>query len=81
MNEKARIDVLGSIEYVNGVIVFDESTPNDLIQAIKPDVIVKGGDYVGKQVVGHDVARVEIATYDGEWSTTKIIEKIRSQNG
>ena len=60
--------------YVDEVIVFDNDTPYELIQEIKPDLIVKGGDYTVEDVVGHDLAPVHIVpTVDG-YSTTNILE-------
>ena len=63
---KYRIEVLESIYYVNWVEVFEEDTPIELIRRIKPDIIVKGGDYKPEDVVGYGLAKVII--YKGpEW--------------
>ena len=63
---KYRIEVLESICYVSWVEVFEEDTPIKLIRDIKPDIIVKGGDYKPEDVVGHGLAKVII--YKGpEW--------------
>ena len=68
--------MLESCRYVDKVIVFNENTPQELIKTIKPDVIVKGGDYTPDQVVGSDMAQVEIFNYIDGYSTTKILESI-----
>lgn len=52
--EHARAEVLSALEAVDAVVVFDEDTPLELITALSPDVLVKGGDYTPDQVVGRD---------------------------
>src|SRR6188768_199822 len=54
-DERARAEVLAALEAVDLVVLFEEDTPITLITAIKPSVLVKGGDYTREQVVGHDV--------------------------
>ena len=49
-----RAEVLGALEAVDVVSVFDDDTPLDLIKAIRPDVLVKGSDYLAEQVVGRE---------------------------
>lgn len=62
------------IPYVDEVIIFEEDTPYNLIKQIRPDLLVKGGDYTVEEIVGHDLAPVHIVpTVDG-YSTTKILE-------
>tara|TARA_Y100000310_G_C20121663_1_gene551747 strand:+ start:136 stop:516 length:381 start_codon:yes stop_codon:yes gene_type:complete len=73
-SEKDREFMLRSCKYVDGVIIFDEETPYDLIKKINPDIIVKGGDYKKEEVVGSDLARVKIFNYIDGYSTTKILE-------
>jgi D-beta-D-heptose 7-phosphate kinase/D-beta-D-heptose 1-phosphate adenosyltransferase len=53
-SEDARAEVLGALECVDAVTVFDEDTPLELIQAVQPDVLVKGGDYRPEEVVGRE---------------------------
>jgi len=65
------------------VVLFDEETPLELIRALRPDVLVKGGDYTVESVVGHeDVAgwggRVEIVPTVKGYSTTNIVKKMSS---
>ena len=72
-----RAYILASIEVVDHVVVFDQLTPYDLIKAIKPDILVKGGDYEGKPVVGQDIAgELKLVNFVEGKSTTKTIEKI-----
>ena len=70
--------MLESLKYVDEVIVFNENTPLNLIKKIKPDIIVKGGDYSPEDVVGNDIAEVRIFKYVKGYSTTKIIQDITS---
>ncbi len=58
-NERARAEVLAALEAVDLVVIFDEDTPLRLIEQIKPNVLVKGGDYTREQVVGHEVMERE----------------------
>src|SRR5207253_3151157 len=51
----SRADVLAALEAVDLVVVFEEDTPLELIRAVRPAVLVKGGDYTREGVVGHDV--------------------------
>jgi D-beta-D-heptose 7-phosphate kinase/D-beta-D-heptose 1-phosphate adenosyltransferase len=53
-DETARAQVLAALQDVDGVVVFDEETPRELIRALQPDVLVKGGDYTPDQVVGRE---------------------------
>ncbi|MCH9813649.1 MAG: D-glycero-beta-D-manno-heptose-7-phosphate kinase [Epsilonproteobacteria bacterium] len=71
-----RAIVLAALESVDFVIEFTEDTPYELIKVIEPDILVKGGDYEGKEVVGSDIAKETrlVEFVDGK-STTKIIEK------
>ncbi len=75
----ARSMMLLSTRFVDHIISFEEDTPIDLIEALRPNLIVKGGDYASDIVVGHDVAPVEIAALDENWSTSKIILKIKGE--
>ena len=53
-DQEARSLVLAALQDVDGVVVFDEDTPLELIRAVEPDVLVKGGDYTPDQVVGRE---------------------------
>jgi D-beta-D-heptose 7-phosphate kinase/D-beta-D-heptose 1-phosphate adenosyltransferase len=73
-----RAYILAALEAVDYVVVFDEDTPYDLIKAIKPHVLVKGGDYEGKEVVGQDIAdELKLVQFVDGKSTTRTIEKIK----
>lgn len=56
-DEAARAEVMGGLKGVAAVVLFDEDTPRALIQALQPDVLVKGADYTESQVVGADIVR------------------------
>ena len=73
-----RAYIVASLEVVDYVVIFDEDTPFDLIKLIKPDVLVKGGDYEGKEVVGQDIAKeLKLVKFIDDKSTTKTIERIQ----
>lgn len=80
----SRALVLASMQYVDAVCIFDEDTPLELIRAVKPDVIVKGGDYSPETVVGSDFIRdsggktVIIPLVEG-FSTTATISQLRKK--
>lgn len=80
-NEKDRAIILSALECVDYIIIFDEDTPFELIKNLKPDILVKGGDYKIENVVGREYAKetVLIDFVDG-YSTTKIIKNINDIN-
>lgn len=77
-----RAAVLAGLESVDWVVTFTEDTPENLLRAVKPDILVKGGDYSDDQVVGADIVKQyggevkALSLYDN-LSTTAIVEKIR----
>lgn len=74
-NIQKRVEQISMLPWVDEVHVFEQDTPYELIKNIKPNWIVKGGDYKVEEVVGNDLASVYIVdTVDG-YSTTNIIEK------
>ena len=74
-----RAYILASLEVVDYVVIFNEDTPLDLIKLIKPDVLVKGGDYEGKEVVGEDIAKeLKLVQFIDGKNTTKTIERIKN---
>jgi len=78
-NEEDRAYILSALESVDFVTVFSDETPYDLIKMVEPDVLVKGGDYEGKEVVGSDIAgEVKLVQFVDGRSTTKTIHKIQS---
>lgn len=81
VSERDRARVMAAMESVDLVVLFDEDTPLELIQLLKPDVLVKGGDYTVETVVGHgDVTasggRVEIVKTVPGFSTTNLVKKL-----
>jgi len=83
-SEAERAYVLGALEMVDAVVLFEEDTPLELVRHLEPDVIVKGGDYSPETVVGAREVRarggeVVIIPLTPGQSTTSIIEKLRVQ--
>jgi len=81
--ETDRIELIAAMEMVNYVVLFDEPDPCKLIDAIKPDVLAKGGDWGPNGVVGADIVeraggKVAVIPYLKGFSTTEIIERIRN---
>ena len=75
-----RAQILRELECVDFVIVFDESTPLNLIKQIRPDILVKGADYADKEVVGSEIVPdVRLVEFVDGKSTSKIVEKIQTQ--
>ncbi len=80
MEERTRL--LASLEFVNAVVIFDEDTPENLIRELKPDILVKGGDYSEEQIVGADFVKsyggkVEIIPLLEGFSTTNFLRKLK----
>ena len=81
--EDDRAFIMAAQAYVDAVVLFDEETPLEPIQAIQPDIIVKGGDYTPESVVGKEVVaarggKVVIVPLEADRSTTNIISKMKS---
>ena len=80
--EHERAEILAALECVDAVVIFDEPTPREIIAALLPDVLVKGGDWAGDQIVGREEVEaaggrvVSIPVAPG-YSTTAILQKIR----
>ena len=73
-----RAYLLAALESVDYVTIFGEDTPYELLETIRPDILVKGGDYAGKEVVGRELAgQLRIVEFVEGRSTTGIIEKMR----
>jgi D-beta-D-heptose 7-phosphate kinase / D-beta-D-heptose 1-phosphate adenosyltransferase len=76
--QQSRAAVLAALASVDYVVLFNEETPYKLIKALKPDILIKGADYKGQEVVGTDlVKKLELIKFVKGFSTTHIIEKIR----
>lgn len=77
-SENDRAYILAALKAVDYVVIFDDETPYELIKIIKPHILVKGGDYVNKKVVGQDIVEeLKIVDFVPNQSTTETIEKIR----
>jgi rfaE bifunctional protein nucleotidyltransferase chain/domain len=80
--ERERAEILAALECVDGVVIFDDLTPREVIARLLPDVLVKGGDWPGDQIVGREEVEaaggrvVSIPVVPG-YSTTAILRKIR----
>jgi len=78
-NEEARAIALAAFSFIDAVVIFGEDTPHELIQLIQPDILVKGKDYEGKEIVGSEIVKargghvVTIELTKG-YSTTHTIE-------
>ena len=83
--EEDRALMLAALECVDYVILFDEDTPEQLIRSIKPDILVKGGDYTPEQIVGapfvlKDGGSVLTIPFVDGYSTTQMIERILKES-
>ena len=81
IEERQRAELLAALTCVDYVVYFPEDTPDDLIQALRPDILVKGGDYSRDQVAGRAFVesyggRVEVLPFVGGVSTTQIVKSI-----
>ena len=82
--ELERAEIVGALECVSAVVLFDEDTPARIIQAVQPDVLVKGADWPADQIVGRDTVEarggrvVRIAVEQGH-STTAILDRIKKR--
>ena len=82
-SEDERAEILTALEPVDAVVIFDEDTPDDIIKAVQPDVLVKGADWAEDAIVGRDTVEarggrvVRIAVEQG-FSTSDIVAKIKA---
>jgi len=80
-SEEDRAYILASLEAVDYVVQFYDDTPYELIKIVQPHILVKGGDYEGKAVVGQDIAKeLRLVNFVEGKSTTKTIKKIKDSN-
>jgi rfaE bifunctional protein nucleotidyltransferase chain/domain len=81
--ELERAEILAALDSVDSVVIFDELTPREIIAALLPDILVKGGDWPGNQIVGREEVEaaggrvVSIPVVPG-YSTTAILGKMRA---
>lgn len=83
-NEEARGRMLAALAFVDMVVYFSEDTPYNLIKELKPDILIKGSDYLAENIVGADIVLQnggKVSTIDlvEGFSTSKIIDKIREK--
>ena len=81
--EAERAEVLAALACVDAVAIFDEDTPFEIISALQPDILVKGADWAEDAIVGRDVVearggRVVRVSVEPGYSTSSIVEKIRT---
>ncbi len=77
VHELDRARVLAALACVDAVVLFDQDTPTELISQIRPDILVKGGDYRPEQVAGREYAgEVRIIDFEEGYSTTGVVTKI-----
>ena len=83
-NEASRLLMLSCLGMTDGVILFEEDTPYELIQLIQPDILIKGGDYSQDTIVGAELVKasggqVVVIEFEEGFSTTGTIAKIKNQ--
>ncbi|QDA60039.1 D-glycero-beta-D-manno-heptose 1-phosphate adenylyltransferase [Hymenobacter jejuensis] len=83
-DEVSRARILASLLFVDAVVLFDEPTPLQLIEVVRPDILVKGDDYDISGIVGHELVlnsggQVLTVPLVAGYSTTRIVERIRTQ--
>jgi D-beta-D-heptose 7-phosphate kinase/D-beta-D-heptose 1-phosphate adenosyltransferase len=83
-DEDARAAVLAALRSVDLVVVFEEDTPEELIRALKPDVIFKGADYADREIPGAEFVRsyggiVDLVPLLDGYSTTSTVAKVRGE--
>ena len=81
--EGDRTEVLAALRSVTAVTLFDEDTPLELIGALRPDVLVKGGDYdrgdiVGRDLVEADGGEVKVIPFIDGYSTTAVLDRLKA---
>jgi rfaE bifunctional protein nucleotidyltransferase chain/domain len=84
--ESDRCELVGAMEMVDFVVLFNEPDPYTLIAAIRPDVLVKGGDWNTDKIIGGDLVEkaggeVVVVPYIKGFSTTEIVERIKNSDG
>lgn len=82
-DDKTRFHLMAALEFVDMVLTFDQDTPLELITALVPDILVKGGDWAPKDIVGSDVVlnnggEVKSLAFVDGFSTTLIEKKIKN---
>ncbi|MFT4523844.1 MAG: D-beta-D-heptose 7-phosphate kinase/D-beta-D-heptose 1-phosphate adenosyltransferase [Bacteroidia bacterium] len=84
-NQESRSYIMAALDCIDAVVIFDEDTPIELITTLKPNVLVKGGDYTEATVVGADLVKsysgsVQLLPFLDGFSTSNIEKKIRGNS-
>lgn len=84
-NQETRSRIMAALEFVDAVILFEADTPLEVIAKLKPDILVKGGDYDIKNIIGADIVienRGQVLTipFLEGYSTTQVISKIKNKS-
>ena len=84
--ENERAEILAALAAVDHVVVFDEDTPQAIIAALQPDVLVKGADWAADAIIGRDIVearggRVVRVPIEEGYSTSRLIARIRAAKG
>lgn len=75
--QEDRAVLLNALGCVDDVVIFEEDTPKELLAQLRPDILVKGGDYRVEEIVGREYAeRVEVIRFESGYSTTELVRKI-----
>ena len=76
----ARARVLASFVFSSAIVIFDQETPLELLELVRPDILVKGGDYSIDQIVGRSFAKETIVLpFIHGFSTTLTLEKVKNK--
>jgi D-beta-D-heptose 7-phosphate kinase/D-beta-D-heptose 1-phosphate adenosyltransferase len=80
--ERERAEVLAALNAVDAVVIFGEDTPAEIVEALQPDILVKGADWPADQIVGRDTVearggRVVLVAVEQGYSTTSIVERVQ----
>ena len=81
--ESERAELLAALDCVDAVVLFDQDTPGEIIEALQPDVLVKGADWAADRIVGRDTVearggRVVRVTVEEGYSTSALVKKVRA---
>ena len=84
-DDNTRLYLLAALQFVDGVVIFEEDTPLNLIQIVNPDILVKGGDYTIENIVGAEEVlknggEVKSLAFVEGYSTTAIENKLKSES-
>ena len=75
-DQQARAEVLGALGFVDYVVIFEEETPLELIKVVRPDILIKGGDYKAEEIVGYN----EMISWGGKVETIPVLEGYSSSS-